>query len=174
MIGYYSGAIQVLGPSLWWKLISLELLFLFYVCLPHSLVCLTIRHNRFSSACKNLMVSKTKTFAKTLQKDFCRAAWHGGRAGGCHGSAISVPPPPPNQALLNSQYSISTFRWWQWSSGKLLLERAKNRILSQRFLVVHWWGLYDPNNFSSLGKTIFSFKAAHRYPYSDQDLEALS
>ena len=52
------------------------------------------------------MVSKTKTFAKTLQKDFCRAAWHGGRAGGCHGSAISVPPPPPNQALLNSQYSI--------------------------------------------------------------------
>ena len=52
------------------------------------------------------MVSKTKSFAKTLQKDFCRAAWHGGRAGGCHGSAISVPPPPPNQALLNSQYSI--------------------------------------------------------------------
>ena len=133
MIGYYSGAIQVLGPSLLLKLISLALLFLFYVCLPHSLVCLTIWHNKFSSACKNLMVSKTKTFAKTLQKDFCRAAWHGGRAGGCHGSAISVPPPPPNQALLNSQYSISTFPWWQLSSGELLLERAKNRISSQRF-----------------------------------------
>ena len=45
MIGYYSRAIQVVGPSLWLKFISLELLFFFYVCFPHSLVFLTIWHN---------------------------------------------------------------------------------------------------------------------------------
>ena len=156
MIGYYSGAIQVLGPSLWLKLISLAPLYLMGV----SLTALSVWQFDITSLVLHVKTwwwAKQKLLQKLCKKIF--AEQHG-MVGGLE--AVMGAPSQfhrlrltkrfsivnivfyllmnlssrelvPNQTLLDSQYSISIFRWWQLSPGKLLLERAKNRISSQRF-----------------------------------------